>query len=241
MVNRPGYDTAMMEEVRGLETLASIDIKSIPAKNLENIVGLQLAICRDNNIRVRGLYGTINMITRYVKKFIILGKKANDLDIHKERLVKDKYRLLEENSNLKGDVIRLQESLARQKEGVAPLDESEKDEKLKANAAELDFLKIRLKEMFESKERYKNKSIDERRSLDKSMKQIEEEQERAREEIANAEIRVLGAEQESRDKDQAYEKLKREIDRERDERMKQAELNERGNRKITDELKAIKD
>jgi len=102
----------MTEVIRALELLAEIDLKSIPAKNLESIVGLLLAICRDYNTRVQGVNDTINTTTEHVQQFMILGQKAYELDVYKKRLEREKFKIIEENSNLKDDIINLQKTLA---------------------------------------------------------------------------------------------------------------------------------
>ena len=102
--------------------------------------------------------------------------------------------------------------------------------------------------MHASKEMYKEKYKTEKKSLDDSMKQIEEEQDKARiadkkytDDIANAEVRTLNAEQETRDRDDAYNVLERRIELEREERQRQIENNERTNKKIYNELKILKE
>ena len=250
VVNRPGYETAMAEVIRALELLAEIDLKSIPAKNLESIVGLLLAICRDYNTRVQGLYDTINTITEYVQKFMILGQKAYELDVYKKRLEREKYKIIEENSNLKDDIINLQKTLAeyRNKEEETTTNEDEKDRKLKDNEKEIEDLKVLLRDMHVRKEMYKENYKTEKKSLDESMKQIEEEQDKARkadkkhtDDIANAEVRTVSAEQEARDRDDAYRLLENKIELEREERQRQVENNERAYKKIDDELKVLKE
>ena len=102
------------------------------------------------------------IMAKYIHEFMILGHKADTLDSYKLKLEGDIQKLILENSNLKGEVIRIQNIITSQM-GIGPVNvnNNEKD-------AEIAHLKGKLNEMYERKEYYKKMTNDNQASLDNS-------------------------------------------------------------------------
>ena len=107
---------------------------------------------------------------KYIQEFMILGYKADTLDSYKLKLEGDIQRLILENSDLKGEIIRIQNIITRHM-GIEPASDNN-------NEIEIENLKIKLKEMFERKEHYKRLVNDNQENLDNSLRVTGEEQEK---------------------------------------------------------------
>ena len=128
LLDRPKYESALVEVIKALELLSQVDISCIPAKNLENIVKLLLALCTDCNKKVQNLHETMAMMAKYIEEFMTLGHKADTLDSYKLKLEGDIQKLILENSNLKGEVIRVQNIITGQM-GIEPVNVNNNEKK----------------------------------------------------------------------------------------------------------------
>ena len=214
LVDRPRYESALAEVIKALELLSKIDLSCIPTKNLENIINILLAICTDCNSKIQSLHDTMAIMVRYIQEFMILGYKADTLDSYKLKLEGDIQRLIIENSDLKGEIIRIQNILTRQM-GIEAGSGNEKD-------IEIENLKFKLNEMYERKEFYKKMLNENQTNLDISTKAIEEEQTKLKQinqklldDLSFSADKLLEAGQEIRDKDEIYSKYVEKIDKER--------------------------
>merc|ERR1711874_402898 len=102
---------------------------------------------------------------RYIHEFMILGNKADTLDSYKLKLG-DIQKLIIENSDLKGEIIRIQNILTQQM-GIEMGG-------VKDKYKEIETLRTQLNEMCERKEFYKKVVNENQVNLDISSKAIEE-------------------------------------------------------------------
>ena len=238
LVDRPKYESALAEVINALELLSQIDISCIPVKNMKNIVKLLLAICTDCNKKVQNLHDTMAIMAKYIHEFMTLGHKADTLDSYKLKLEGDIQKLILENSNLKGEVIRIQNIITSQM-GIGPVNvnNNEKD-------AEIEHLKGKLNEMFERKEYYKKRTNDNQASLDNSLRATEEELEKSKQvnqqllnDLTLSSDKLMEAEQEIRDKEETYRNY---VEKTNDERNRMLEVYETASVESNNEITRLK-
>ena len=119
------YDDALSEIIKALGIMALVDLKSLPAENLENIIRLLIAVCNDCNSKIRYSHDTIAQLEFDIFELLSLNHKLEAIDTYRKTLENDVEKLRNDNDKLKDDYIKVQEKLSDQlKEALGKLDEN---------------------------------------------------------------------------------------------------------------------
>ena len=73
VMEEPQYSSALLEVIKALETLAGMDLSMTPAKQMEDIIRIILAICIDYNIQVQSMQETMVSMARFIRELLVLG------------------------------------------------------------------------------------------------------------------------------------------------------------------------
>ena len=105
VMEEPQYGSALLEVIKALETLAEMDLSMTPAKQMENILRIILAICIDYNIQVQSIQETMVSMARFIRELLVLGYKIEIID-------RDRIGLEVENQKMKSEVEILRTHMA---------------------------------------------------------------------------------------------------------------------------------
>jgi len=224
IIDRPQYELALVEVIKALERLANMDLGNTPAKQMENIVKVILAICTDCHTKIQNLHDTM---ARYIHELLVLGYKLEITDGHSRKLEEEKQKLGSEVEDLKTQLIRTNEFMNKQitdgpKKGSEMIKQIlELEGKVKTLEDGTVVLDRKLREMWESKESHKMKELEGYTNLNDTLKKVNEEREKYNEEREKDTVikqnlldeailltnRLVIAEAEIKEKDEKYDEV----------------------------------
>merc|ERR1711874_612903 len=188
VINRPQYESALIEVIKALETLANMDLGITPVKQMENIVKVILAICIDCHTKIQNLHDTMIVMARFIRELLVLGCKLEITDKNNRKLEEEKQKLGSDINALKSQLIGTNQFLNKQitegpKKGSEIIEEIIKLEtKVKTLEDEAVVQDSKLKEMWECKENHKMKAIEGHTNLNNTLRSITVERDRFKEE-----------------------------------------------------------
>ena len=172
VIEKPQYESALVEVIKALETLANMDLSITPAKKMESILRIILAICIDYHIKVQSIQDTMISMAKFIRELLVLGCKLEVTDRNSKRLEEEKKKLRSEVENLRAQLVSTNQFLNRQMiEGTRSGSEIAQEitgletrvKTLEEKATEEE---AKLKQMRESKEYYKLKAQEGQIKLD---------------------------------------------------------------------------
>ena len=184
VIEKPQHESALVEVIKALETLANMDLSITPAKKMESILRIILAICIDYHIKVQSIQDTMISMAKFIRELLVLGCKLEITDRNSKRLEEEKQKLGSDVENLRTQLVSTNQFLNRQMvEG--PRSGSEIAQEITGLETKVKTLEekaieeeAKLKQMWESKEYYKLKAQEGQIKLDNIIIDLNAERER---------------------------------------------------------------
>jgi len=119
------YDDSLGEIIKALGIMALVDLKSLPAENLENI-RLLIAVCNDCNSKIRNKNDIIAQLDFDIFELLSTNEKLEVIDSYRKSHENEIKELKNNYDQLKDEYIKVHESLNDQlKTAIEKLKENE--------------------------------------------------------------------------------------------------------------------
>ena len=105
VIEKPQYKIAQTEVIKALETLANMDLSITPAKQMESILRVILAICIDYHIEVQNSQGSMISMAKLIRELLVLGHKLEITDRNRIKLETEKKKLKSDVEDLKTQLV----------------------------------------------------------------------------------------------------------------------------------------
>merc|ERR1711874_599668 len=184
VMERPQYESASVEVIKALETLANMDLSITPAKQMESILRIILVICIDYHIKVQSIQDTMISMAKFIRELLVLGCKLEITDRNSKRLEEEKQKLGADVENLRTQLVSTNQFLNRQMvEG--PRSGSEIAQEITGLETKVKTLEEKaiekeekLKQMWESKKYHKQRAQEAQAKLDHAIIDLNAEREK---------------------------------------------------------------
>ena len=188
IIERPQYESALVEVIKALETLVNMDLSITPTKQMESILRVILAICIDYHTKIQSLHDTMITMARFIRELLVLGCKLEITDKNSRRLEEEKQKLGSDINALRSQLVSTNQFLNRQIT-VGPKTGSEIAEEIVNLETKVKTLEEKavvqdgkLKEMWEYKENHKMRAIEGHTNLNNTIRNITAERDRYKDE-----------------------------------------------------------
>ena len=105
------FDDALEGMVKALDIMAIVDLKKLPAENLENIIRLLIAVCNDCNRKIRNSNEIIAQMDFGMFELFTTNEKLEAIEKYRKKLETEIKESRDKYDHLRDEYIDIQEQL----------------------------------------------------------------------------------------------------------------------------------